>query len=239
MSGSKRLAIALFALAIAVPATLGVFVAPAMAASVTVGLSAVPSAGHYGDELTITPSLVGTSTLTGDLFTLYLWTYPDTDATEKSWVQYGEQLKVEDTGTIDPMYVFVNEEFLPYPAQLMMTFYSKPSSVNETSTPIFINAYKNKKTTLRLSGAHVIRRRHNATIIGAVTPTCGPGNMSVRVYKRGRVVYRATVLTDESGEAEYTQFFSKPGTYTVKMRWSGNAFGPGNGRWVSRTIHVR
>lgn len=252
MSGSKRLAIALFILAIAVPAILGMVVVPAFATpGVTVGLSASAGGGHYGDEIVLTPSVTGRITLpasidnsmTPDVFTVYSWSLDSEDSTWK-WIQFGEQLRVEDTATIDPMSIFVNEELVPYPAKLCLTYTwtdaNKVATTEATSNVITLNAYRFKSTRLVLSGARSIRRNRNATVYGTVMPNCGVGNVSVRVYKGGKIVYRETVQTDDAGEAAFMHRFAKRGVYRIKMRWTGNSFGPANkNQWVSRTLVVR
>ena len=82
---------------------------PALADTVTVNLGISPATTTYDHDVLITPTIIGTETIPGDAITLETWS--SVDAT---WTLFGEGLKVEDTGTVCPQYVSIDETFLPW-----------------------------------------------------------------------------------------------------------------------------
>jgi hypothetical protein len=248
---SRRTRVALGALVLAV-ATVALSATAAFAApSYTVSLTPSTTSLHYGDEFTLQPSVVGTSTLAFSTVTI-----------EKSWdgVNWNtdglEGLKTDgDTGTvdpIDPMYFVVDESLLPptYPigpniAVFFRAIYKPvdaaakalPASENQTSAPTAITLVRYSRVKASTSAPRYASRKRSFLISSSTSPDSGIGLMRVTISKRG---FKRSYLvwTDESGTADLRVKLKKS-TYKVQSRWVGNVFGKASPLSKTKTVTVR
>jgi hypothetical protein len=227
----------------AIAAVLAVAIAAYAGAGTLRGtLTASPSgSGHYGDELTISPSM-NTTGYPGDTVDLqYL-------AADNTWQKYGESLSLEETTdpnpvtgltTIGPLQ-FVLDGSLDYPAVVRAVFVPKASAEGTcASDPIWIRAYKNARTSTFVSGPSVVKANVNAEYLGTVAPVSGAGKMRVTVQRLPSGAKQTyTVETDESGIAAFNFKHGLKGRYRIWMKFLGNQFGAASSTGV-KTLTVK
>jgi hypothetical protein len=231
---------------VALSATIA-FAAPSYSVSLTPSMTRL----RYGNEFTLQPSVVGTSTLAFSVVTL-----------EKSWDLVNwttdglEGLKTDgDTGTVDPLdpaYMIVDETLLPtsYSASLPLTVYFRaiykpsnllgaalPASENQTSAPVAVTLVKNTKVKATVSAPRYTSRKKSFIISAANSPNSGIGLMRITISKKG---FKRSYLveTDEAGTATLRVKLKKS-SYKVSSRWLGNAFGARSATSKTKTVTVR
>ena len=195
-------------------------------------LTVSPSGGHFGDELTIAPSM-NTTGYPGDVVDIqYL-------ADDNTWQKYGESLSLEDTTDPDPVsgrttigpLAFIVDDSLTYPAVLRAVFMPKNSAEGTcASDPVWLRVYQYTHTTVNMSGPSKASPGRHYTITGTVSPLSGVGTVRVTLRKlvKGAPTLRYDILTDDEGVALYT--FARPkGRYLVTERFLGNQFGAASG----------
>jgi hypothetical protein len=247
---SRRTRVALGALVLAV-AMLALSATVAFAApSYTVSLTPSKTWLRYGNEFTLQPSVVGTSTLAFSMVTI-----------EKSWDMVNwttdglEGLKTDgDTGTVDPIdpqYLIVDDTLLPtgFSASLPTTVYFRaifkpsgmdgkplPASENQTSAPTAVTLGRNTKVKATVSAPRYASRKRSFVISSGMSPNSGLGLMRVTISKHG---YKRSYLvwTDESGTADLRVKLKKA-TYKVQTKWLGNVWGKSASSKV-KTVTVR
>jgi hypothetical protein len=247
---SRRTRVALGALVLAV-AMVALSATVAFAApSYTVSLTPSTTWLRYGNEFTLQPSVVGTSTLAFSMVTI-----------EKSWDMVNwttdglEGLKTDgDTGTVDPIdpqYLIVDDTLLPtgFSASLPTTVYFRaifkpsgmdgkalPASENQTSAPTAVTLGRNNKVKATVSAPRYASRKRSFVISSGMSPNSGLGLMRVTITKKG---YKRSYLvwTDESGTADLRVKLKKA-TYKVQTKWLGNVWGKSASSKV-KTVTVR
>lgn len=202
----------------------------------SVSLTPSKTTVRYGDEITLQPSVVGTSTLA-----------LSTMALEKSWDGVNwtnnglEGLKFEGTtGTVvplDPQYLVVDDSMLnpDVASTLPVTVYFraiyKPVGLDgkaiasevQTSAPTAITIVRNTKVKVQTTVPKKAKQNKAFTIAAQVSPNCGVGTVNVTITKKGfKKVYQLT--TDETGYAD-VRVKLKAGHYNVQEKWLGNVFG--------------
>jgi len=207
----------------------------------TVSIGITRTSGVYGQDFVITPTLIGTETVVNDKYTIQAL-QPD----GVTWANFGEGLQVDDTGTLVPQDVITDETFLPWyvggiwqPTQFRVIYQtprSKDASGNMLSynsavegfpvVPFHVNRLRTVKITASIP--KTVKRNHTFTIAGFTVPDCGIGNMAFSISRSGFHTQSFTVETDESGYASIPAKLKRKGSYTIRMRWLGNAFGPGS-----------
>jgi hypothetical protein len=214
----------------AIAAVLAVTIAAYAGAGTLQGtLTVSPSGGgHYGDELTISPSM-NTTGYPGDTVDLqYL-------AADNTWQKYGESLSLEETTdpnpatgltTIGPL-AFVLDGSLDYPAVVRAVFVPKASAEGTcASDPIWIRMYKNPRTHVLVSGPNTVKSRVAAVYSGAVTPVSGVGKVRVTVKRLSNGSTKTYLVeTDESGIATFSFKQIAKGRYRIYEKFIGNRFG--------------
>ena len=226
----------------AVAAVLAVAVAAYAGAGALRGaISVTPSGGHYGDELTIAPS-INTTALPGDNVDIqYL-------AADSTWQKYGESLSVEDTispdpttgmATITPL-AFVLDESLTYPAVIRAVVTPKNSAEGTCATdPAWITMTKNTSTSVKITGPSSVVHGKAAEILGTVVPVSGIGSIKLTVKRLpAGATTSYTVATDESGIGTFSFKRSIKGSYRITEKFLGNKFGPASGV-AAKTIVVK
>jgi hypothetical protein len=248
---SRRTRVALGALVLAI-AMLALSATVAFAApSYSVNLTPSKTWLRYGNEFTLQPSVVGTSTLAFSTVTI-----------EKSWDGENwntdglEGLKTDgDTGTvdpIDPMYFVVDESLLPptYAIGAPIKVYFRaiykpvdaaakalPASENQTSAPTAVYLVRNTKVKANVTVPRRVSRKRAFWISSSTSPDSGLGQMRVTIWKKGfKKSY--TVETTEAGTADLRVKLKK-GTYKVQSRWLGNVFGKSSPLSKTKTVTVR
>ena len=230
---------------------------PAFADTVTVNLAVSPVTAFYAHDVVITPTIAGTQTIPGDGITLETWS--SVDAT---WTLFGEGLKVEDTDTVNPQYVSVDETFLPWfvsgvwqPTQFRATF--KPisrgagPSVDASGKPIpwaappavvsntaAMTVAKIKTVKVKTGYPKSVRHGKTYTFSAHTSPDVGIGTLRFTIARHGYRTVTVNATTDESGYASAKLKFAKKGTYKITARWLGNAFGAAS-KAVTSNITVR
>ncbi len=225
MLGKSR-AVIIGAIAVTVAAVLAV---PAFAA-VMCTLTATPTTGRYGTEVSVMPS-VDTTVKPGDRFQLQ--TLEDDE-----WFDYAEAHSVEETGEVLPVSLVLNGEFT-YPAQVRAVYTSKNASA--TSEPVTLNIVKNSRTAVVITAPKVVSRSRSFTVIAQVAPDSGVGIIRVdraRVGINSGIPADYTITTDDQGLATTTMRFTQKGTYVISMRFLGNQFGAASAV-ARKTIVVR
>jgi hypothetical protein len=227
----------------AIAAVLAVTIAAYAGAGTLQGtLTVSPSGGgHYGDELTIAPSM-NTTGYPGDTVDLqYL-------AADNTWQKYGESLSIEDTTDPDPVsglttigpLAFVVDGSLDYPA--VVRAYFKPKAGAEgtaVSDPVWIRMYKNARTSMLVSGASVAKAGISYEYLGTVAPVSGIGTVRVTVKRLSNGFTKTYLVeTDESGIATFNFKQRIKGRYRISEKFLGNQFGAASGTSV-KTIVVK
>jgi hypothetical protein len=210
----------------------------AAVAATTTGLTASGTGGHYGDEISLLPSVATSTVNTGNYFEFQT-------LTDGEWVKWGEGITIEETGapaaTIDPLSVFIDES-LVYPVQIRTVFRLKASdtATEGISDPITLSMYRWRSTKLAVTAPKSMRLNKRAMFYADVTPNCGPGLVvvSVKQVRTGKVVKKVYLTADEEGGVSTSLRFSKRGAYRVEMRWLGSQFGPGS-KSVVKSFTVR
>lgn len=243
---------------VAAIALVALMAVPALADPVTVNLAVSPVAASYGHDVVITPSIVGTVTIPGDGITLEAW-----DSVESTWTLFGEGLKVEETGTVNPQYISVDETFLPWhtaagwtPIMFRATFkpvsrgagpsvdasgkpipWAAPAKVVSTDTPSF-TITKLSKVGLTTKVAKSVKHGRVFNVEAQTTTDAGIGNVRITVAKSGFKAKSIKVSTDDSGYAIQGVKLTKKGRYKVSVVWLGNFFGAAS-KTVTKYIVVR
>jgi len=249
MPRKSKAIVATILAAVALIATMAV---PAFADTVTVNLAITPVTATYAHDVIIAPSVVGTTTIPGDAITLETWSSVDS-----TWTLFGEGLKVEETGTVNPQYVSVDETFLPWhtaagwtPTMFRATFkpvsrgkdasgtaLPAPPSVKSTDTPTF-TVKKVSKVGLATKLAKTVKHGRLFNVEAQTTTDVGIGNLRITVAKSGFKTRVIKVSTDDSGYVLQGLRLSKKGRYKVSVVWLGNFFGAGS-KTVTKYISVR
>lgn len=211
---------------------------PALADPVAVNLTVSKAKATYGQEFTITPAVTGTQTVPGDAFVLQAWS-----STESTWALFGEGDMVEETDTISPQYMSVDESFLPWfvggrwtPTMFRVIY--KPASRGKdasgtalpkpptvTSNTSSLTIAKVNRVKIKNSIPKSTKRGRNCTLTAHTLPNVGVGTMRFTITRAGYRPVVRNVKTDDSGYASATYKFSKRGKYKVTARWLGNRFG--------------
>lgn len=213
--------------AAALAAVLAFGAVPASAA--TVSLVAAPGTVHYGEEVALQPS-IDTTALPGDKVNIQSF-----DGTQ--WVTWGEPLRVEETGTISPVY-FVADATTPFPAQFRAVYIpAATKSADGTSAAATVSLARWAATRVVINTQPRIDRGVRPVTLNVVHD-CGVGKVDVRIYRRHRLVTKFVVTTDELGFGSHLVSFAKRGTYRIKARFLGNAYGAASTLAV-RTVRVR
>ena len=196
----------------------GALVTPA-AAAVTIDLQPSATTVHYGNELNLQPSVDTTPVVPGDKVTLQIMQGSD-------WVTYGEGLTVEDTDTIVPQSIFVNEE-VSWPATFRALWLPKSGggSVVATSAQVTVAAARNTHVRVSISAPKTVRAK--GTSFGfTVSPDCSASLVKITVVNsHGKTVSTTKILTDETGVGSRKIKFPKAGRYTVLAQFLGNYWG--------------
>jgi len=255
MPRKSKAIVATILAAVALIATMAV---PAFADTVTVNLAITPVTATYAHDVIIAPSVVGTTTIPGDAITLETWSSVDS-----TWTLFGEGLKVEETGTVNPQYVSVDETFLPWhtaagwtATMFRATFkpvsrgagpsvdasgkpipWPAPPSVKSTDTPSF-TVKKVSKVGLVTKLAKTVKHGRLFNVEAQTTTDVGIGNVRITVAKSGFKTRVIKVSTDDSGYVLQGLKLSKKGRYKVSVVWLGNFFGAGS-KTVTKYISVR
>jgi hypothetical protein len=246
-----RKSTAIFGAVTAAIALVALMAVPAFAGTVTVNLAVSPTTAAYAHEVVIAPSIIGTETLPGDAITLETW-----DSVESTWTLFGEGLKVEDTGTVVPQYIMVDETFLPWhignawtPVVFRATYkpvsrakdasgtaIASPSVKSADAGPSF-TVKKVSKVSLTTKLAKTVK--HGRVFnVQAQTTDVGIGNVRITVAKSGFKTKTIKVSTDDSGYANQGVKLTKKGRYKVSVVWLGNFFGAAS-KTVTKYISVR
>lgn len=228
----------------AIAAVLAVSVA-AFAATATLSgtLTVTPlGGGHYGDELTIMPSM-NTTAVPGDIVTIQYLDYGN------NWMPVGEGLSVEDTmapdavsglTTIGPLAYLIDEELPSYPAIIRAVFIPKSASKGTAvSSPVWIRMSKNLRTKMSISGPGKVTHGKNYTFESRVTPVSGIGTVKVtveRLSNHSKKVYN--VETDSTGITQFNFKQNIKGRYRISERFLGNRFGAASSTAI-KTIVVK
>lgn len=218
----------------------------------TVTLSIGPTAATYAHDVVITPSIVGTVTIPGDGITLQTWS-----SAESTWTAFGEGLKVEDTGTVCPQWVSVDETFLPWfysgawhPALFRAIFkpvsrgadtsgtaWPAPPSVTSNTASLSIVKVKTVKT--KISFPKRVKHGHKGAFYAYTSPSVGIGTMRYTITRKGSRTVTVNATTDDAeGSTVAMLKFSKKGTYKVSARWLGNPFGAASSKAVSANVKI-
>ncbi len=195
---------------------------------------ATPGSGTYGTDVVLQPS-VTTQTVPGDKFDIQQY-----DLGTQTWEKYGEGLTVEDTGTIDPLYILVDES-LAYPAIFRSVFLPKFSgnTTAAVSDPVVVMMRQHARTAVTISAPKVAARNKTFAVSCTVRPDSGVGKVFMRVRSpQGKVIRSARLTTDEFGYATTTFRATKPGRYTIEMQWLGNRFGVASAV-AAKSVQVR
>lgn len=218
----------------AIAAVLAVAIAAYAGAGTLQGtLTVSPAGGHFGDELTIAPSM-NTTGYPGDTVDLqYL-------AADNTWQKYGESLSLEDTTdpnpvtgrtTVGPL-AFIIDDSLQYPAVLRAVFKPKSSAEGTcASDPVWLRMYKNMHTTVAITGPSAALVGKSYTITGRITPVSGIGKIRVTVKRLVPGAHAATknIGTDDSGIGTFTFKRTLKGRYLITEKFLGNQFGAASG----------
>lgn len=198
--------------------------------SVSLGISR--TSGVYGSEFVITPTLNGTETVVGDTYTLQAL-----QSDGVTWSNFGEGLKVDETGTVIPQYLGVDESFLPWytgvwmPMQFKVIYKtprSKDASGNQIAYPgdntVAFQVKTVKKVKIGALIPKTVRRNKGFHLNAQTSPDTGIGAVAVSISKPGTRTQSFRMTTDDSGYATVWKKLGKRGKYTVRLRWLGNNF---------------
>jgi hypothetical protein len=218
------------AVVLAVGLAIGAAALPAIATT-PVTLQASPTAARFGETVDLQPSVTATQVVPGDKFNVQIFENGD-------WVSYGEGVQVEDTDTIQPQSI-VMDDSIKFPAQFRVAFQPK-SSKNATesiSETVVVSVIRNTRTKVAVSVPRKIA--HSGARFGfTVTPDSGIGPVRIRVFRSGKLIKTTTMLTDEYGYTARVLSFPKAGTYRIEAQWLGNQFSKASTTSV-KTVSVR
>jgi hypothetical protein len=228
------------ALLAAAALTLVVAVAAVASAATRVGFTVSPGRAHYGEEVTMTPSIDATA-YPGDKFEIQVFTEMG------AWEKWGEGLAVEETITPDvsglafaePLTVLLDQS-LEYPAILRAVYLPKSSSVaTAASDPAVLRLTRNGATKLTAAAPKTAQKGKAFTISAQVLPLSGPGAVKVTVKRIGSSSRQNRVVqTDDEGYAEGTLTLKTAGRYTITFKFAGNIFG-GPSNTVTKRVVVK
>jgi hypothetical protein len=242
---------AILGAALAAMALVALTAAPAFADTVAVNLTVAPSTVTYAHDVVVTPSITGTDTLPGDAITLQTWSSIDS-----TWTQFGEGDKVEETGTVSPQYISVDETFLPWfvggawtpvPFRAIYKPVSRAKDASGTaiaSDPVTSNTdtmtvSKVASVKTKISVPKSAKRGKKCTFSAYTSPNVGIGTVRFTIARAGFHTVSRSIKTNDSGYAATTFKFAKRGTYKISARWLGNAFGAATKKSVSGRITIR
>lgn len=196
-------------------------------------LTVSPAGGHFGDELTIAPSM-NTTGYPGDTVDLeYL-------ADDNTWQKYGESLSIEDTTapnpvtgrtTIGPL-SFIIDDSLQYPAILRAVFKPKSSAEGTcASDPVWIRMYRNTQTKVTIAAPRTARAGKSYVTTSTITPVSGIGTIRVTVKRLVAGSHSVTynIVTEDSGIGTFTFKRGLKGRYRITEKFLGNQFGAASG----------
>jgi hypothetical protein len=219
------------AVILALGLAIGVAVMPA-SATVPVSFVATPTAARFGETVDLQPSVDATQVVPGDKFNVQILQSGD-------WVNYGEGVQVEDTDTIQPQSI-VMDDSIQFPAQFRVAFQPKASknATESISDPVTVSAIRNTRTKVTVGAPRTVLRK-GSRFSFTVSPDSGASLVRIRVLdKRGKLVKTTTILTDEYGYGTRTLTFPKAGTYHVQAQFLGNQFGKASTTAV-KTVSAR
>lgn len=222
-------------------------VAPAFAGTYDVSLGITRTSGTYGQEFDLTPSTPATDPIVGDTYTLQAL-QPD----GITWANFGEGLKVDETGTVIPQSLSVDESFLPWywgktwhPIQFKVVYKtarSKDASgvvISNVSTEnVSFTVQRASKVNLVASVPSKVKHGKAFTIAGWTAPNVGRGITTITVVRPNGASRTYRIAADDSGYAALRANLKSVGDYKVKLHWLGNAFGPGS-KTVTKVVKVR
>ena len=232
-------------------ALVAVSASAAYAADPIVHLQIFHTAARYGDDFYIQPSIEGTQVVPGDTVTL------EAQALDGTWSTFGEGLKVEDTGTVDPQSVNVDDTFLPWfnsawqPVKFRATY--KSSRFKTVATPSasstvipFASVEQPTEQIVRMGRPNLSRtvptkvtHKKRFTIAAQTAPWSGGAALLVRIIKpNGKTYNTLAVTTDETGYGALSTKIGSKGKYRVQITWLGNAFAAPSKTFTS-TITVK
>jgi hypothetical protein len=227
--------------------------APAFANTVSVNLAISKTTAVYGQEVAITPTILGTQTIPGDGITLETW-----DSVGATWTAFGEGLKVEDTDTVSPQYLSVDETFLPWfiggkwtPTVFRATFKpvsrgtdtsgtalpAPPSVTSAGTVQMTVGAIKTVKT--KNTSPKSAKRGKKVTLSAYAAPSAGLGMMRFTISGKGMRTRTVKAETEDDGLATVSFKFAKKGTYKITARWLGSRFGAASKSSASKNITIR
>lgn len=218
----KRLWVACAASVIA----LAVAAAPAVAAVTRTWLSASRTQGYYGQDIALQPS-VDTTMAPGDKFEFQRY-----DVATSAWVKLDEQT-IEETDSVDPLYLGVGDPELPLPMTVRSIFHKGGSvlAADPVSAEVYLAALKYKQVKTAITAPKTVKKGKSFTVEVAVSPNPGPGVVEVKIARRkwgSKYETRKTVkvMLDEGGEGSLTFKPATKATYRISARFLGNDFGP-------------
>lgn len=199
-------------------------VAPAIAEGIEANLLVSPSAGYYGQNAILSPS-VGQQVRPGDLFEFQVWS-----RAEQEWVKYQDSDQaVEETGVVQPLW-HIYDNSLKYPAYFRTVFRTKASGLATiaVSPTERLEASQFSANTVRVSAPSRASVRTQFTASVRVLQNVGEGTVRARVYRRvdgawKRIATR-DILTDDLGVATIKIRPSKRGLYLIRAQFLGNQF---------------
>lgn len=218
------------AVVLALGLAIAVAVVPAMA-TVPVSFVATPTAARFGETVDLQPSVDATQVVPGDKFNVQILSNGD-------WVNYGEGVQVEDTDTIQPQSI-VMDDSIAFPAQFRVAFQPKASknATESVSDPVTVSVIRNTRTSVSIGAPRRVVRK-GSRFSFTVSPDCGASLVRIRVLdKRGKAVQTTTILTDEYGYGTRVLTFPKTGTYRVQAQFLGSQFGKASGV-AAKTVSV-
>ncbi len=201
--------------------------------------------GHYGEDITLQPTVMSKIELPGDAFTFQILVN-DVDASgtllpgDPVWKNFESDinLTLEDTNTVPPVsYSLGMDDSVtlgdgsvgtpPFPYTIRVEYKpagasTVPASDSETETVDLIK-WTSTKVTMSTSG---VIRHAGTTFNFTVSPDCGVGTIKVTVAKAGIKTKTVYVTTDQFGTAsQVISLGSKNGTYKVTAQFLGNRYG--------------
>lgn len=221
-------------------------------ADVSVSLQVSRSTAVYDQEFVLRPTVTGTQTIPGDKIVLEAWS-----STESTWTPFGEGSAIEDTDTVEPMYMVVDDSFLPWCANgawTATTFRAtyKPTSRGKdasgtalpappsvkSNTPS-LKVVKHRTVRTKSTVAKSAKRFRKVALTGWASPNSGVGTMRFTISKPGRKTVVLNVKTEDDGCAVTTYKFPARGKFKVSARWLGSQFGAASKSAVTKYVTVR
>jgi hypothetical protein len=241
---------AILGAALAAIALVALTAVPAFADTVAVNLTVAPPTVTYAHDVVVTPSITGTDTLPGDTITLQTWSSVDS-----TWTQFGEGDKVEETGTVSPQYISVDETFLPWfvggawtPTPFRAVYKPVSRAKDASGTAIASAAVISNTDTMtvgrvttvktKISTPKSAKRGKKCTFTAHASPNVGIGTVRFTISRAGFHTVTINATSDDSGYATASHKFSKRGTYKISARWLGNAFGAATKKSVSGHVAI-